>query len=80
MNLIAFTADATTVYIVYTLMENGVLPSDFMLLWMASFTHCDYNPKGHTTQILRHYDIKTTSRRRFDVVMTLYLRRVPTGM
>ena len=35
-------------------------------------------PNGHMTQC--HYDVKTTSRRRFDVIMTLFLRCVSVGL
>ena len=34
-------------------------------------------PSGHTTQKERQYYVKTTSRRRFDVIMTLLSRHVP---
>ena len=37
-------------------------------------------PSGHTTQNYHHYDVKATSRRHFDVIMTLSLRRVPVGL
>ena len=36
-------------------------------------------PSRLATQKLRHYDVKTTSRRRFNVMTTLLLRRVPVG-
>ena len=40
-----------------------------------------YNyPSGYTTQKLRHYDVKTTWWRRFNVTMTLSLRHVLVGM
>ena len=35
---------------------------------------------GHTTPQQRHHYIKMMSRRRFDVMMTLLLRRVPAGV
>ena len=33
-------------------------------------------PSGHTTQSQRDNDVKTTSERRFDVIMTMLLRHV----
>ena len=36
-------------------------------------------PRGHTRQWQRHHYVKTTSRRRFGVIITLLLRRVPAG-
>ena len=40
---------------------------------------CYIIPGGHTTQCQRHYVVETTSRRRFDVIMTLTFLRVSVG-
>ena len=56
------------------------------LVWQWG-THCHdrdggtivYIPIGQMTQWQRHYCFKTTSPRRFDAIMTLWLRRVSSG-
>ena len=63
--------------------ENGLRFGTYVIIpvpmHVLSTHHMWQYPCGHATQNQRHYYVKTTSRRRFDVITTLLLRHVYVG-
>ena len=65
---------------IYTSLKCLCIPADVIVMWLWDYRrHWFQKPNGHSTQQSRHCDVKTTSQRRFDVIMMLLLRRVSAG-